>query len=296
LASTALLLALTWGGVRYSWYSPAIVSLIVTAGILSVLFGWWLTRASEPFLPLAILSNPVVRVGTLATSMVMGAVIGLTIYMPLYFQVVHGLSVADSGLALIPIVVMTTPGSMLAGRAVMHLRRYKWVAMTGATLAISACAAMAVWPAMPLWGITVALGAIALGAGTVYPTATISIQNAVAIHQVGTATGVMNFFRALASSLAVAVMGAILLAGLGATPERGAGVELLVANASAAGVNVAEVFRWIFVASAVFCAIGLFALVLMEERVLRSAATRTAETVAEDGMPPETAAARQPAE
>ena len=31
----------------------------------------------------------------------------------------------------------------------------------------------------------------------------------------------MNFFRALASALVVAIMGAILLAGLGVTPERG---------------------------------------------------------------------------
>ena len=41
--------------------------------------------------------------------------------MPLYFQVVHKLSASDAGLALIPIVVMTTPGSMLSGRAMMYL-------------------------------------------------------------------------------------------------------------------------------------------------------------------------------
>ena len=79
-----------------------------------------------------------------------------------------------------------------------------------------------------------------------------SIQNAVARHDVGTATGAMNFFRALASALVVAIMGAILLAGLGVTPERGGvGIELTVAHAGAAGVAVAEIFRFVFMAALV---------------------------------------------
>src|SRR5207253_10360164 len=100
-------------------------------------------------------------------------------------------------------------------------------------------AAMVRWPAMPLAGVVIAVTLIGFGVGTVYPVATVSIQNAVPMHQVGTATGAMNFFRALASTLAVAVMGAIMLAGLGATPERGgAGVERLVESAGAAGIDL----------------------------------------------------------
>src|SRR5262249_16346819 len=74
---------------------------------------------------------------------------------------------------------------------------------------------------------------------------------------VGTATGAMNFFRALASTLAVAVMGAILLAGLGATPERGTGVELLVETAGRDGIDMAAGFRWLFVAGGAFVGLPL---------------------------------------
>ena len=70
----------------------------------------------------------------------------------------------------------------------------------------------------------------------------------------------MNFFRALTSALAVAIMGAILLAGLGFAPERGgAGVEVLAANAGANGLDVAGVFQWVFVAALVFSVIALVA-------------------------------------
>ena len=268
-ASTVFLIALTWGGTRVPWLSPTIFVLLAIAAALALAFVWWLTRTPEPFLPLSVMRNPVMRVGTAATSWTMGAVLGLTIYMPLYFQVVHKLSASDAGLALIPIVVMTTPGSMLSGRSMMYLTRYKISAIGGAIAAILATMSLVIWPAMPILGVVIALTVIGFGVGTVYPVATVSIQNAVPLHQVGTATGAMNFFRALASTLAVAVMGAILLAGLGAAPERGSGVELMIEIAGRAGVDMAAVFRWIFLAAAAFLVMALIAMLRMEERPLR---------------------------
>ncbi len=94
--------------------SLQILALFAASLILSLLFAIRLTRAPEPFLPLTVLGNPVMRMGTGAGSFAMGASIGLTIYLPLYFEVVHGLTATQSGLALIPIA-LTTPGSILSG-------------------------------------------------------------------------------------------------------------------------------------------------------------------------------------
>jgi MFS family permease len=205
--------------------------------------------------------------------------------MPLYYQVVHNLTATQSGLALIPVIVMTSPGSLLSGRSMMYLRHYKISAYFGMTLATVAVAALVAWPAMPLAGAIVAIGVIGFGVGTVFPIATVSIQNAVARHEIGTATGAMNFFRALVSALLVAIMGAILLAGLGMTPERGGvGVELTVATAGAAGVAVAEVFRFVFAAALVSSILAMVALLLMEERPLAGPG-RAAPPIAPDAPP-----------
>jgi hypothetical protein len=166
-----------------SWLSPTIIVLTAVSLALGIALVWWLRRVPEPFLPLNVLRNPVMRVGTAATSWMMGAVLGLTVYMPLYFQVVHKLSATDAGIALIPIVLMTTPGSILSGRSMMYLRRYKVSAIAGGTLAIASMTALAVWPAMPLYGVVIVLTLIGFGAGTVYPVATVSIQNAVPAHR-----------------------------------------------------------------------------------------------------------------
>jgi MFS family permease len=128
---------------------------------------------------------------------------------------------------------------------------------------------------MPLWGAVLAAAVIGFGVGTVFPVATVSIQNAVARHELGTATGAMNFFRALMSALVVAIMGAILLAGLGFTPERGGvGVDLTVASAGSSDAALAEIFRWMFASALVFAVLALVAVILLEERPLTGPAIK----------------------
>ncbi|HEY6259379.1 MAG TPA: MDR family MFS transporter [Xanthobacteraceae bacterium] len=271
-AAIALLLVLTTGGTRFPWGSPTIFGLIGACLLLTWLFGLRLARADEPFLPLTVLANPVMRQGTLATSCALGVMTGFMIYLPLYYQLVHKLSATDSGLALIPVVIFTTPGAMMSGRSMMYLRHYKVSALAGLSLTIAAVAALVWWPAMPLAGAVVAAGLIGFGVGSVFPIATVSIQNAVLRHEVGTATGAMNFFRALASALVVAVMGAIVLAGLGVTPERGTGMEVVVQSVGAADLDVAEVFRKVFAAALAVAVLGFLAVLRLEERPLRGPA------------------------
>jgi EmrB/QacA subfamily drug resistance transporter len=268
-SAVTLLLALTWGGTRYPWLSGEIALLLAVSSVFALMFVRQLTRAAEPFLPLPILANPVVVAGTLASSCAVGVSIALTVYLPLYFQLVHELSVSASGLALIPLVVMSTPGSIMAGRALSQMRHYKRLPIAAVAVAIVAIAVVAWWPAAPLWLAITALTIVSFGCGSTYPISTVCVQNAVPVHQVGTVTGVMNFFRALASAFEVAVLGAVVLAGFGVTPQRGHGADLLIEAAGAAGTDLAHVFGWVFAVAGGFLVVSLVALVAMEERPLR---------------------------
>jgi len=268
-AAVALFLALTWGGVRYPWTSAPVIGLIVVSSLLWAAFAARLVTAREPFLPLSILANPVVRMGCVTSACAVGTTVGLTVMVPLYYEVVHGLSAGDSGLALLPIAVMSTPGSVVASRGMMHLVHYKLVPIVFMSISLAGTLWLTFAPAMPLTAVIVLLGVISFGLGTVFPVSTVCIQNAVPLHQVGTATGVMNFFRALNSALIVAVMGAILLAGFGVAPERGHGADVLVEAAGALGIDHSRVFGFVFLAAAGFMAVGLAALAAMEERPLR---------------------------
>jgi EmrB/QacA subfamily drug resistance transporter len=269
-SALALMLALTWGGTRFPWVSLSIGGLFAVSILFAVGFAWRVMRVREPFLPIPILANSVVRMGTAASSCAFATMIGLTIFMPLYYEAVHKLSAGDSGLALIPVVVMTTPGSILSGRAMMHLRHFKWVPVLGLSFALGAILVLALWPAAPLALAIVMLGIVGTGVGTLYPVATVSIQSVAERHQVGTATGLMNFCRSLFSAFVVAVMSTIMLAHIGVAPERGSDLETVLSGASSAGADFATMFRWLFDSAAVFLAAALLALVSMEELPLRS--------------------------
>ena len=65
------------------------------------------------------------------------------------------------------------------------------------------------------------------------------------------------------------MLGAIVLAGFGVTPERGRGADLMIEAAGAAGADLAPVFGWVFAAAGGFLVLSLVALIVMEERPLR---------------------------
>jgi len=268
ISAMAFLLALSWGGTRYPWLSVEIGALLIASGLFAIAFIWRIKHDDEPFLPVTIILNKVARRATIANSCTIAASIGMTIFMPLYFQLVHGYTPSDAGLALIPLVMMSVPGALLAGRVMMHLRRYKWLPIAGSVVALVALLVPVIHPQLSPMVVIVILAVVGIGSGTVVPTATVLLQNAVPRTQIGTATGAMNFFRALSSAFAVALMSAIMLAGLGAAPGRGVDVSILAAAAEAHGTNLAEVFRWVFLAGAGFLAVGLLAVALIEEKPL----------------------------
>jgi len=272
-AAIALLLALTWGGVRFPWLSWQILGLFAGSAVLWAAFSWRLVSAPEPFLPLHILANPIVRTATLAGTCCMGVLVGLTIFIPLYFETVIHLSASQSGLALIPLMGATVVSSTLTGRMMTVVDHYKRMAVAGILIAIVGLGALSIWPVeLPIAVTILVLFAVGLGIGAVFPVATVSMQNAVSRTHMGVATGAMNFFRSLGSALVVALFGAIVLGGIGASG--GVSVEALARTASEPALAYA--FRFVFLAAMLVLCFGLAFLIGMEEKPLRGPAAKDA--------------------
>ena len=282
LATVLLLLALGSGGVRYPWTSAPILGLVCGSAVLWLAFAARLATAPEPLIPIEVLRNPVVAMGTLAACFGMGVFIGLSIYMPIYFETVYGLTASQSGLALIPLMIGTVSGATLSGRIMARVTHYKRPPMIGLVLAVAALLVAVAMPrGLPLWLFEVLLAVASCGLGTLLPVTTVAIQNAVAPHQMGTATGAMNFFRSLGGALIVAGFGAILL---GAVPAGEIGhvtIETLAPTLTRAGLDIAGVFRWVFAAAAAGLFLTIGWLMLMEERPLRSRVGGAAPAAAE---------------
>jgi MFS family permease len=252
----------------------------MVSALLWGLFAWRLVSTREPFLPLTVLGNPVVRCAALTGACNMGTLVGMTIFVPLYFEVVLHMSASQSGLALIPLMAGSVAFSTITGRMMTHITHYKRVSLIGLTLAILSLAPLAIWPAsMPTVLVLLLLAVIGAGMGTVFPVSTVGLQNAVARTQMGVATGAANFFRALFSALVVAVLGAIVLGGLGGVT--GMSVEMLARAASADELSYA--FRFVFLACALVLAFGMAFLIAMEQRLLKGPTTPSASATAPSG-------------
>ena len=109
--------------------------------------------------------------------------------------------------------------------------------------------------------------------GTMYPTTTVIIQNAVLPHQLGTATGTLNFFRQLGGAIVVAVFGAIVLGGFDVHGHGAAAGEAARRRRRGGGFRDC-CSAGVFIAAASFLAAAFVAVLCIVERPLRGPASR----------------------
>src|ERR1700691_81651 len=269
-SAVVLMLVLTWGGNRYLWLSPTIMAMVGASVARAFVFVWHARNAGQPFLPLPLMGGTVVPYAMAAGGCALGSVLGLTVHLPLYYEVVYHLSASEAGLALIPLAAVSTVGAAIAGRTMARARHYKRVAIIGTLCSALAGCVLAV-TVLSLWALLGLLSVFALGLGTAFPVSVVSLQNSVARSQVSTVTGAMNFFRALMASFTVAAFSTILLVALGADISF-AGEHRGAVNSIPAADMIAA-FRYVFGAAAALMAGASLSIILMEERTLAGAAT-----------------------
>ena len=272
VATVLLLLALSWGGTTYPWNSLEIIGLLFASAIGWVLFGFRLASAPEPFIPLELLANSVVRDGVIGCFFAVGVVVGLAVFLPLYFEAMLGFTAGQSGLALIVFMGATVAGAMTSGRVMMRVAHYKRSAVIGLAVSVPAMLVLALRPALPFLATEVVLFVAGVGIGTIFPIATTALQNAVPLHQLGTATAILNFFRSLGGAFLVTGFGAILLASAASSVGH-ASVQTVILEGTKAGIDFGPIFSGVFYAAAAANLLAFFAMLAMKELPLRKTVT-----------------------
>ncbi|MGC4790046.1 MDR family MFS transporter [Micromonospora sp. DT178] len=208
---SCLLLALSWGGNEYAWGSGVIIGLFVAGAVLGVLFVLQEARVAEPILPLRLF-----RSATFALANSAGFVLGLVmfgsiIFIPLYLQIVRGASPTRSGLLMLPMMAGIIVTSVLTGRAMSRIGRYKWFPVSGAAVLLVGMLLFtrlevdtSLWVA---FGFMVVIG---VGLGLCMQSLILAVQNSVSMRDLGAGTSSATFFRSLGGSFGVAILGAVL--------------------------------------------------------------------------------------
>jgi EmrB/QacA subfamily drug resistance transporter len=192
------------------WTDQAVGGFIAIGLIGVVLFVLAESRAKEPIVPLDLFRIRTYTSSMISTFFASFAFFGAIIFLPRWFQIVHGFSPTNSGLAALPLMVGLIASSIGSGLIVARTGRYKWL-LVGAIVLMGISTALmtqltattsleVVWFWMFLAG---------LGVGPTFSVFTIVVQNAVPFQALGVATSNLTFFRQIGGTVALAFVGTI---------------------------------------------------------------------------------------
>ncbi|KRK65061.1 EmrB QacA subfamily drug resistance transporter [Companilactobacillus tucceti DSM 20183] len=99
------------------WGSPIVLSTIIGGVIVILLFGYRQLKMETPFLELRVFTVKKFSVAAALSSVTNMAMVGVEMILPLYLQIVKGMSAFHSGLTLLPGAILIGIMSPITGRA-----------------------------------------------------------------------------------------------------------------------------------------------------------------------------------
>jgi EmrB/QacA subfamily drug resistance transporter len=213
---TAILLYTAWAGNEYGWTDPYSLALLAGGVLLAGLFVWVESRAEEPIIPLRLFRNRVFSPTVAFTALLGVAMFGGIIFLPVYFQVVRGMTPTESGLALVPMMAGILLTSIGSGRLMTRTGRYKVFPIVGAGVVTVAYLLLRTLGAeTPYWQVGLFIFVLGAGLGFTMQTVVTAVQNAVERRDMGAATSSVAFFRTMGGAFGTAIFGAVLTSRLG---------------------------------------------------------------------------------
>jgi EmrB/QacA subfamily drug resistance transporter len=210
LAATCLVLFTSLGGTTYRWGSATIIALGVAGAVLVVVFVFVERRAAEPVLPLHLFSIRAFSV-TSAVGFIVGfAMFGAIVYLPVFFQIVHGDSPTISGLRLLPLLAGLVVFSTASGLIISKTGRYRVFPIVGTglmTIGLLLLSRIGADTSSFVTGLYMFV--LGVGLGCVMQVLVLIVQNAVPYSELGVATSGATFFRSIGGSFGTAIFGAV---------------------------------------------------------------------------------------
>ncbi len=269
---TATLLALEQAQ-RVDMSALPLAGALFAAGILAaVLLLHQETRAPSPLIPITLLRQPAIWHSDAMAACHGAALVSLITFLPIYLEVVRGMSPSVTGLLLVPLTVGIGTGSLLTGRLVSKTGRTMVFPIYGLVLltlsfVFLAFAAGTLGPT----ALTVYMLATGLFFGTVMGVVQVTVQAASGQAKLGEAAASVQFSRSIGAGFGTAIVTTILFAVLSLRNPQAAGVfATMVEHGHAGGTalsaeqrvavqaDIVDAFRAAFLTMAAFTTSGFF--------------------------------------
>lgn len=220
-----IMLALVEGGTTLAtFFAPQNLMIIVGALLLLALFWIVERRAADPIIPFHLFKNRTVAVAVAAGFLAGVSMFGAISFVPLFAQGALGSTATEAGSLLTPLMISWVIMSVVGGRLMLKMS-YRSISLIGFVLLTVGFVFLSLFE-RETWRVWLYVDLILIGAGLglTMLTLLIAVQQAVDKSELGVATSLNQFARSIGGAFGVAVMGAVLSAGL-------------IANLNAAAAN-----------------------------------------------------------
>ncbi|WP_022902253.1 MDR family MFS transporter [Curtobacterium sp. B8] len=206
------LLLIAEQGRDWGWSSPGAFACygIGAAGLIAFVI---VERAmgDDAILPLKLFHSRVFSMAAVLSVLVGFGMFGAMLTIPLYLQIVKGVTPTESGFSMLPMVLGLMIASIASGQIISRTGKYQVFPVTGtAFTAIGFTVLTFLTADSPLWFLMLGMFGIGLGLGQLMQTLTLAAQNSVSPRDIGVATSAATFFRQIGGTMGTAVLLSVL--------------------------------------------------------------------------------------
>jgi EmrB/QacA subfamily drug resistance transporter len=230
------------------------------------------TRMPSPLIPVTLLRQPAIWHSDAMAAFHGASLVSLITFVPVYLQVVRGMSPSAVGLLLVPLTIGIGTGSLIVGRLVSRTGLTMVFPIYGLVLVTATQLVLAFWAdVLNVPSLAVLMLFDGLFFGTVMGVVQVTVQSAAGPRRLGEAAASVQFSRSIGAGFGTAIVATVLFAMLSLrNPDaarafasmvqhgHGLGSTITEAQRVAIQADIAEAFRAAFLTIAAFTAAGFF--------------------------------------
>jgi len=206
-----LLIWVSMGGSQFEWHSMMSYALIGVAVLALLAFVFTEFKVAEPIVPMSLFKNRTFTLSVIASIAIGVAMFATSVFMAQYFQLARGANPTQSGLMTIPMVVGQMGASILIGQFISRFGKWKrWMVLGSAMVLVGVSLMATLRYDTDFLFVSIYMVVLGAGLGMVMQNLTLVVQNDTPPEQLGAASSNVSFFRSVAGTIGVTVMGAIL--------------------------------------------------------------------------------------
>ena len=206
LGMAGIVLGLVEAG-SVGWASSTTIVPLAAGACLLGIFAATERRATEPILPLRLLTHATRTSANAARGLVYAGMYGMFFYLSQFLQDIERYSPLRAGVAFLPLPASVFLASQLTSRVLVRRLPAKIVMMSGITLStISLVLATRVQMGVSYWQILVCLVLLGAGSGISFVSLTSASLTDVAPEDAGAASGLINVTQQIGAALGLAVL------------------------------------------------------------------------------------------